>query len=97
MAGVPRSVSSYTIQKRVEFNLTSFNAGTYTITSGSGAVNKLSYIDDAGFNLNGTSGILTVTANTGNKISGNFSASLVDGSSVTSQLSGSFSNMVIKP
>jgi hypothetical protein len=97
VAGFPRSSSSSTIQKRVEFNLTSFATGTYTITSGAGAVNKMSYIDDVGNNLNGISGTITISTNAGNKISGNFSGVLVDGAAVNSQLSGSFTNMVVKP
>jgi len=97
LAGFPRSSYSSAIQKRVEFNLTSFNAGTYTITSGAGAANKMNYIDDAGYNLNGISGTITITVNSGNKISGNFSCMVVDGAAVSSQLSGNFTNMVVNP
>lgn len=86
----------YNIFTRVEFNLTSFNVGTYTINAGSGAFNRLTYRDDAGNTLIGAGGTLTITTNSNNYLSGNFSATLTTGSGVSSLLTGNFSNMPIR-
>jgi hypothetical protein len=86
---------SNTISRRVEFNLTSFNVGSYNIGPLPGSPNRLSFIDDAGFNLNGISGTLNITANSNNYLTGNFSITMIDASSVTSQLTGSFANMSV--
>jgi hypothetical protein len=95
MAGYPRLTNF--ISKRVEFNLTSFNAGTYTFSAAATAPNKLSFVDVAGNDLTGISGTLTITANTNNRISGSFSATVMDVASVTSQLTGNFSYMHVVP
>lgn len=86
----------YIIFQRVEFNLTSFNVGTYTVNAGSGAFNRLTYTDDAGNTLIGAGGTLNITANSNNYMSGNFSATLITGSGVTSQLTGNFTNMPVR-
>ena len=86
----------YIIFVRVEFNLTSFNVGTYIVNDGSGAFNRLRYTDDAGNTLIGAGGTLNITANSNNYVSGNFSATLITGSGVSSLLTGNFTNMPVR-
>lgn len=86
----------YILFTRVEFNLTSFNTGTYIINDGFGAFNRLIYTDDAGNTLIGAGGTLNITANSNNYLSGNFSATLITGTGVSSQLSGNFTNMPVR-
>jgi hypothetical protein len=86
----------YIIFQRVEFNLTSFNVGTYIINDGSGAFNRLTYTDDGGYTLIGAGGTLNITANSNNYMSGNFSATLITGAGVSSLLTGNFTNMPIR-
>ncbi|WP_462278494.1 DUF6252 domain-containing protein [Ferruginibacter sp.] len=94
VAGYPRS--SYSMLVRVQFVLTSFNTGTYNITTTApGAPNAVYYIDDDGFNLQGNSGTVTITANSNNKISGNFSVTVTNGSANTA-LTGNFTDMPVK-
>lgn len=95
IAGYPRPPFSF--QVRVQFTLTSFDVGNYTINSSPTSPNRLTYTDDAGNDLNGTSGTLSITANNGNYLTGNFSTTVINASSVTSQLTGNFTNMPIKP
>lgn len=82
---------------RVDFHLTSFNTGTYTIAPSPATVNTLRYIDDGGFILEGISGTINITVNANNLLSGNFSVTLTDPSSATSSLTGSFANITISP
>ena len=84
-----------TFTRRFYFILTSFNPGTYSL-AGVPAPNNFMYIDDAGFNHGGTSGSLTITANSNNRMSGNFSG-MMTGPSGTNPVSGDFTNMFIKP
>jgi hypothetical protein len=84
----------YTISRRVLFHLSSFNVGAYTIGP-PGAANVLDYIDDAGFDMVGVSGTLNITSNSNNRMTGNFSVTLRDASSVTSQITGSFTDMPV--
>jgi hypothetical protein len=86
----------YIIFQRVEFNLTSFNVGTYIINDGSGAFNRLTYTDDGGYTLIGAGGTLNITVNSNNYMSGNFSATLITGAGVSSLLTGNFTNMPIR-
>lgn len=86
---------SNVISRRVEFNLTSFNTGIYSIGPSPSSPNRLSFIDDAGFNLNGVSGSLNITSNSNNYLTGNFTTTVSNGSGVTSELTGSFANMSI--
>lgn len=83
-----------TIAGRVTFQLTAFNVGAYNIGPGP-AANLIYYIDDDGFNLKGVSGILNITAYGNSRITGNFSVTLVDGSAVNTQLTGSFIDMLV--
>lgn len=55
IAGYPRN-SSNLIDSRVEFNLTNFSAGAYTIGPFPASPNKLTLIDDSGIVLEGISG-----------------------------------------
>jgi hypothetical protein len=84
-------------QRRIDFKLTSFNIGSYTIVPGTANVNTLQYVDDAGFNLDGKSGTLNITTNSNKLLSGNFSVILVDPAGITSTMSGSFTNTSIRP
>jgi hypothetical protein len=84
----------YTIARSVEFHLNSFNVGTYTIGP-SGSANVLYFVDDNGFNLIGVSGTVNITAYSNSRITGNFSVTMLDGSAVTSQLTGSFTDMPV--
>jgi hypothetical protein len=77
---------------RVSISLTSFNPGTYTFGSGG---NSFYYIDDNGNNLNTISGTTTITANTNNRLSGTFNATLADISGSQNLVSGSFTNVVV--
>jgi len=86
----------YIIFRRVEFNLTSFDVGTYAVNAGSGAYNRLTYVDDAGNTLIGAGGTLNITANTNNYLSGNFSTTVITGSGLSSLLTGYFTNIPIR-
>lgn len=86
----------YIIFRRVEFNLTSFDVGTYAVNAGSGAFNRLTYVDDAGNTLIGAGGTLNITANSNNYLSGNFSATIITGSGTSSLLTGHFTNMPVR-
>ena len=95
IGGYPRP--PYGIQVRVQFTLSSFNVGTYSINANPPSPNSLEYFADDGSDLVGTSGVVSITANNGNYLSGSFSVTVKNASSVTSQLSGGFTNMPIKP
>jgi len=76
--------------KRIAFNLPSFNAGTYTIsTSG----NKFLYAENNGLDEFGNSGTITIGAYQNNKLSGSFSCNF-PGSVV---ITGSFTNVPVCP
>lgn len=78
---------------RISIRLSSLNAGSYTISS----VNKVDYVDDAGFNQVATSGTVTIQSNSNNRLSGLFTVTLTDPSSNNSTLTGQFSNIVVHP
>ena len=86
-------ITNYT--RKIDFSLTSFNPGAYTIVQG--GPNRLSYINDGGFNFDGIAGTINITSNANNLLSGNFSATLIDPGPANSPLSGSFSNVSIRP
>ena len=79
--------------RKIEFTLTSFNPGVYTISS---STNRLTYIDDAGFNWSGISGTLNINSNANNQMSGSFNATMT-GPSSTAPITGSFQNVPVKP
>ena len=86
----------YTIYRRVEFNLTSFSKGSYTINDGNGAYNRLAYVDDADTVHIGVFGTIQITASNNQFISGTFSARLIKGSGVQSDLTGQFTNVPVR-
>lgn len=63
--------------RKIYFSLTSFNQGSFNVVPGPGS-NILYYIDESGFNHSGVSGILSITSNANNLLSGNFAALLQD-------------------
>jgi hypothetical protein len=85
------------VERRVTFHLNSFAVGSYTIVAYPAPVNIFDYVDDAGFNLAGISGTVNITSNVNNLLSGNFSVTLVNASSATSLITGSFTDVPIKP
>ena len=74
-------------------SLNSLNAGVYTL--GGGITNSIMFIDPNGNNLQSTTGTLTITSNSNSKLSGNFSATLVNGVGQNNSLTGSFINIKI--
>ena len=83
--------------RRIDFHLTSFAVGSYSIVLSPSTANTLDYIDDAGFNLAGTSGTLNITANANNRLSGNFSVTVINPALATSLMTGSFTGITINP
>jgi hypothetical protein len=81
--------------RKIYFILTSFNPGDFNIVPGTGS-NKLEYIDELGFGHSGVSGTLSITSNANNLMSGNFSATIA-GPSGNEPISGSFTNVPVKP
>ncbi len=89
--------SSYLLYvRRLFFYLSSFNPGTYTFGLPPGASNTFSYLDDAGINWSGINGSFIITTNSGGRMSGSFSGEL-SGPGGNLPVSGSFSNMPVKP
>lgn len=72
----------------------SFNLGTYTFVSGTNT--RIHYIDDAGFVLESISGTIAITENLNSRLSGNFSATLIDILGVIHTITGSFTNIPIE-
>ena len=79
----------------VNFQLTSSNVGQYDLITGSG--NSTLYVDNLGNPLNKISGSVNITANTNNRLSGNFNVIVKDMSNVTHITSGNFIDMPIVP
>jgi hypothetical protein len=82
---------------RIDFHLSSFAVGAYSIVPSPATVNTLYYIDDAGYNLEGISGTVNITANVNNRLSGNFSVTVINAAAVTSLVTGSFTEITINP
>jgi hypothetical protein len=74
----------------LQINLSSFNVASYSFPGGNNAVQ---YIDPLGFSYNDVNGTLTITSNSGSRLSGNFSVMLNSGKAI----SGNFSNVPVKP
>jgi hypothetical protein len=85
------------VERRVSFHLNSFAVGSSTIVAYPASVNTFDYVDDAGYNLAGISGTVNISSNTNNRLSGNFSVTLIDASSATSLITGSFTDIPIQP
>ena len=81
--------------QKIYFSLASFNTGNFTIVPGPGS-NILQYIDVSGYDHSGVSGTLSITSNANNLLSGNFSATIA-GPSGNEPISGSFTNVPVKP
>lgn len=93
LAGKGQSVTSSTLT--VGITVSAFTPGTYTVTN-SGA-NTVYFVDDAGFDHWGTSGTVTITSYSNNRISGSFSA-IIQGPGGSSQpISGSFTDTPVEP
>ena len=74
-------------------SVSSLNVGSYNLTSN--LPNTIYFIDPNGDNLATTTGILSITSNSNSKLTGNFSATLVNTTNQTTSLSGSFTNIKI--
>ncbi|HMK16837.1 MAG TPA: DUF6252 family protein [Chitinophagaceae bacterium] len=79
---------------RISIYLTSLSPGSYTVSL---ATNKVRYIDDGGYDLAGAAGNVTITSNSNSKLSGNFAMKLINASSDTTLLNGSFANIPLHP
>jgi hypothetical protein len=86
--------NSLGINRRVLFNLTAFNTGTYNI--GRGNSNNFSNVDGSGNDFIGKSGVVNITSNSNSLISRNFSCTLAGPSNTTNVISGSFTNVPTK-
>lgn len=94
MAITGTNFNTYFTQK-IYFSLDSFNPGNFNIVPGPGS-NILEYIDVLGYGHSGVSGTLSITSNANNLMSGNFSATIA-GPSGNEPISGSFTNVPVKP
>ena len=81
-------------QPRVSILLTSLNPDTYPVSVNT---NRFDYVDDAGNDLRGAAGTVTISANSGNKLSGDFSVKLINPSSDTTMITGSFTDINVHP
>ncbi|HMK03422.1 MAG TPA: hypothetical protein VK489_04495 [Ferruginibacter sp.] len=91
IAGMGTSLQSPGTGPRISLN--SFNVGSYNLVSG--IANTISFVAPNGDNLQSTSGTLTITSNSNNKMNGNFSATLINAVGLNSSLIGSFTNLRI--
>jgi len=89
-ANIPGSGLNY----RVSMRLSSLNPNTYPVSLTS---NKFDYIDDAGDNLAGVQGTVTISSDNDNKLSGSFSVKLINLTYDTTVLTGSFTNITRHP
>jgi hypothetical protein len=85
------------VEKRIVFHLNSFAVGTSAITTSPPTETAFYYVDEAGNNLDGVSGAINIITNANNRLSGNFSVTLIDASSATSLITGSFTDIPIQP
>ena len=91
---IAASVASLTFDYKISIYLTSLNPSSYPVSL---STNTVRYIDDAGFELAGAAGTVTITSNSNSKLSGNFSIKLINPSSDTTLLNGSFANIPLHP
>jgi hypothetical protein len=75
--------------------LISLATGNYLF--GTSSNNSLEYVDTLGNSSISISGTITITANSTDKLSGNFSATMIDFSGLPKILTGNFSNVPIHP
>ena len=88
IAGLGNSISTPNSGPRI--HLISFSSGNYSF--GGIVPNSLSFVDLVGSEVSAIGGSVNITSNS-NKLSGNFSASLGNGKTVT----GSFTDLIIQP
>jgi hypothetical protein len=81
--------------REISFSMTSFNPGNFSIVPGPGS-NILYYYDELGYIHSGVSGTLSITSNSNNLMNGNFSA-VMAGPSGNELITGSFTNVPVKP
>jgi hypothetical protein len=81
-------------QPRVSIQLSSLNPNSYPVSV---STNRFDYVDDAGNDLRGAAGTVTISANSGNKLSGDFSVKLINPSSDTTMITGSFTDINVHP
>jgi hypothetical protein len=91
ISGTGTSINTAGTGPRISVN--SLNVGSYNL--GSGITSYISFIAPDGDNLQSTVGILNITVNLNSRLSGNFSATLINPVNQTSSLTGSFSNIKI--
>ena len=88
------TISSSGPNYRVSMRLSSLSPNSYSVSLAS---NKFDYIDDSGNNLAGAQGTVTISLNSNNKLSGSFSIKLINASSDTTAIIGSFTNINLHP
>jgi hypothetical protein len=83
----------FTFERRVDFDLTSFNTGTYQFQSPN--TNLIRYMNEPSLPAGSVNTTINITSNSGNLLSGNFSGLMNDNSSVNKPISGTFTNVPI--
>ena len=91
---IAASIPTLTRDYKISIYLTSLNPSSYLVSL---STNKVRYIDDAGYELAGAAGAVTITSNSNSKLSGNFSIKLINPSSDTTLRNGSFANIPLHP
>lgn len=91
---IAASIASLARDYKISIYLTSLNPASYSVSL---STNKVRYIDDAGYELAGAAGAVTITSNSNSKLSGTFSIKLINPSSDTTLLNGSFANIPLHP
>jgi len=91
---IAASVPSVPRDYKISIYLTSLNQGSYSVSL---SANKVRYIDDAGYELGRAAGTVTITSNSSSRLSGNFAVKLINLSSDTTLLNGSFANIALHP
>jgi hypothetical protein len=87
-------ISSSSPNYRVSIRLSSLTPNSYPVSLTS---NHFDYVDDFGNNLSGVQGSVTISSNSNNKLSGIFSVKLINISSDTTAITGSFANINLHP
>jgi len=87
-------ISSSSPNYRVGIQLSSLTPNSYPVSLTS---NKFDYVDDSGNDLAGVEGTVTISSSSNSKLSGSFSVKLIDASSDTTTISGSFENIILHP
>ena len=88
------TISSSGPNYRASMRLSSLSPNSYPVSLTS---DKFDYVDDSGNNLAGAQGTVTISSNSNNKLSGSFSVKLINASSDTTGITGSFTNVNLHP